>query len=192
MASLHIDRQLCNVCVCAHKNKWSANMRCLENTRGGQQSSDTNHIQQPDMSQVWNNEQTDKQTVIVSLWFFSPHLFDAQQPVIGLLYVPVHRRNRVHLDCCLFLSTWKPLKFFSLKNGQTKRGVCQAERKTGEHFSTNLWSSHTLNKALKDTESSDDISVVGEEEPSPPSFMLIVLLWHSSQFLTSKAQPWSS
>lgn len=52
------------------------------------------------------------------------HLFDAQQPVIGLLYVPVHRRNRVHLDCCLLLSTWKPLKFFSLeKQTRTEESV---------------------------------------------------------------------
>lgn len=140
------------------------------------------------------NRQKDRQMVMVSLWFFSPHLFDAQQPVIGLLYVPIHRRNRVHLDCCLFLSTWKPFKFFSLKNGQTKRGVCQTEWKTGEHFSANLWSPHTLNEALKDTERSDDISVVGEEEPSHPSFMLTKSLQCNSDTPLSflQVQLWSS
>ncbi len=68
------------------------------------------------------------------------------------------------------------------------------ERKTGENFSTNLWSPHTLNEALKDTERSDDISVVGKEELSHPSFMLTKSLQCSSDTPLSflQVQLWSS
>lgn len=39
------------------------------------------------------------------------HLFDAQQTVIGLLYVSVHRWKRVHVDCPSSASTCQPLNW---------------------------------------------------------------------------------
>ncbi len=75
-----------------------------------------------------------------------------------------------------------------------KRCVSGWEKNGGEHFSANLWSPHTLNKALKDTERSDDISVVGEDEPSHPSFMLTKSLQCNSDTPLSflQVQLWSS
>lgn len=43
------------------------------------------------------------------------HLFDTLQPVIGLLYVSVHRRNRVHVDCPSSASTCQPLTWSNLE-----------------------------------------------------------------------------
>lgn len=74
----------CDVCVCVRKNKQSADRRCLENRRGGQQCLDSNHIQQPEMSQaneelqipIWEtveqmNRQTDRHCITV-VTFSSP------------------------------------------------------------------------------------------------------------------------
>lgn len=43
------------------------------------------------------------------------HLFDTLQTVIGLLYVSVHRRNRVHVDCPSSASTCQPLNWSVLQ-----------------------------------------------------------------------------
>lgn len=43
------------------------------------------------------------------------HLFDTLQTVIGLLYVSVHRRNRVHVDCPSSASTCQPLTWSNLQ-----------------------------------------------------------------------------
>ncbi len=47
------------------------------------------------------------------------HLFDTLQTVIGLLYVSVHRRNRVHVDCPSSASTCQPLNWSVLQQKHT-------------------------------------------------------------------------
>lgn len=155
----------------------------------------TTDCHQRDSGALWNNEQTDRQT-------------DGHCVTVVLVSSPVWCTAACHWSAvCAYpskesSSSWllplslylEAIKVLLSEKWTDKRGVCQAERKTGQHFSANLWSPHTLNKALKDTERSDDISVVGEEEPSHPSFMLMKSLLCNYDMPLSflQVQLWSS
>ncbi len=202
-----------STCVCVHKN----NNRLIGDT--WKTAEEDNRVQTPTIfsNLIWAKlmenyrSPSERRWETLEQWTDrkTDRLTDGRGVTVVLFSSPVWCTAACHWSAvCAYpskesSSSWLlPLSLYleaiqvllSEKWTDKKRCVSGWEKNGGEHFSANLWSPHTLNKALKDTERSDDISVVGEDEPSHPSFMLTKSLQCNSDTPLSflQVQLWSS
>lgn len=110
------------------------------------------------------------------------HLFDTLQTVIGLLYVSVHRRNRVHVDCPSSASTCQPLNWSVLQQKQRHKLQLASSHQAANPITARILQLSVCVRrracvCVALWAEQGDIDLAGDEHLGEPRG------WHSSQLL---------